>query len=106
MQTLGLILQGIASLISIVCFIIVVMKMFQNGQTGLGIATIVLLFCCGIGGLIAFIYGWVKSGEWNIRNVMLAWTVAFIIGIVGGIMAPGTAQDIQGRFGLPGQPAP
>jgi hypothetical protein len=97
MGTLGSILVGIAGLVSIVCFIMVVVKMFQNGKSGLGIATILLL-CCGIGGLVAFIYGWMKSTEWNIRNLMLAWTVAIIIGIVGNLMAPGLFAKFQEQY--------
>lgn len=85
------VLQGLNVLVSIgtlICFILVVIKMFQHGQTGLGIASIVLVFCCGIGGLIAFIYGWVKSREWGIQNIMIAWTVLFVVGIILGIIAP------------------
>lgn len=60
----------------------VIVKMFQNGQTGLGIACIVLVLCAGIGALIAFVYGWIKSGEWDIKNIMLAWTGAIVLNIL------------------------
>lgn len=90
LQVLGI----IASIGSLVCYILVLIKMFQNGQTGLGIACIVLLFCCGIGGLIAFIYGWMKSSEWGIQNVMLIWTVLFIINIILNV-AVGPPIDIN-----------
>jgi hypothetical protein len=53
MQVLGLLLQVVGGITSLVCFVMVLVKMFQNGKTGLGIACIVLVFCCGIGGLIA-----------------------------------------------------
>jgi hypothetical protein len=66
-----------------VCFILVVIAMFKNNQTGLGIVCLVGLLC-GIGGLIAFIYGWIKSGEWNLKTVMLVWTAAIVIGLIGG----------------------
>jgi hypothetical protein len=86
------ILQIIIGLASLVCFVMVVIKMFQSGDTGLGIACVVLIFC-GIGGLIAFIMGWVKSAQYDIKNVMLAWTglivVGFLIGIVGVAMQAG-----------------
>jgi hypothetical protein len=55
--------------------------MFQNDATGVAIASLLLLLC-GIGALIAFIYGWIKAAEWNISNVMLIWTGCFIGGIV------------------------
>ena len=40
----------------------VVVQMFQHNETGIGVLCIVLFFCGQIGTLIAFIYGWVKSG--------------------------------------------
>lgn len=78
---------GVFGLIGLVCFVLVVVKMFQNGQTGLGIASIVLLPCCGIGYLLALIMGWVKSSEWNIKTLMLVWTGAFLVNFVLSGMA-------------------
>ena len=46
---------------------------------------IVLTFCFGVGPLIAFIYGWIKAAEWNIKNIMLVWTGVFILNIIIGI---------------------
>jgi|GEM_PF-1330791 len=89
-------LVGLASL---VCFVLVLIQMFQRGQTGLGIACIVLLFVCGIGGLIAFIYGWVKAREWNIQNIMIAWTVCVLIQLVLIPMGGFTTFQVQ----LPGR---
>ncbi len=89
-------IASLAGLASLVCFVLVLIQMFQHGQTGLGIACILLLFC-GIGVLITFIYGWAKAREWNIRNVMIVWTVCVLINLVlipmGGFAA----------FGLPGR---
>jgi hypothetical protein len=87
MEPVGTGLTYIAGLVQLICLILVLVKMFQHGQTGLGIACI-LLSCCGIGVLITFIYGWVKSREWGITNIMVIWSVAWIIGIVGGVMNP------------------
>jgi len=83
------IVANIVGLINLVCFILVVVKMFQHNQTGLGIGTIVAACLCGIGGLIAFVVGWMKSSEWNLKTVMLVWTVALVIylGLVGYISA-------------------
>ena len=79
---------------SLICFIMVLVKMFQNGQTGLGIVCIVV--CC-IGGLVAFIYGWMKSAEWELQNVMLVWTGCIIAGLVIQfvMMAMGMGQVLQ-----------
>ena len=73
------IVSNIIGLVGLVCFVLVVVKMFQNNQTGLGIACIVGLCVCGIGGLVAFIMGWVKSGEWNLKTVMLVWTGVILL---------------------------
>jgi len=83
---------------SLVCFIMVLIKMFQNNQTGLGIACIVLVFVCGIGALIAFIYGWMKSAEWDIKNVMLAWTGCIVVGILVNILVIATAAPAIGSM--------
>ena len=70
---------------SLVCFIMVIVKMFQNDATGLAIASLLLLLC-GIGALVAFVYGWVKAAEWGITNVMLAWTGCFVGGLVLAVL--------------------
>lgn len=72
------IIGNIAGFVCFVCFVWVVVKMFQNGKTGLAITSI-LTFCCGIGYLIAFVYGWIKSGEWKLMPVMLVWTLMFLV---------------------------
>jgi hypothetical protein len=90
-------LQGLIGIASLVCFILVLVQMFQRGQTALGVLCIVLVFCGGVGGLVAFIYGWINVNTWNIRNIMLAWTVCAVLLIVlsgvafamGGLAIPG-----------------
>ena len=78
-----LMLVGVAcSIGSLVCFILVLIQMFKNDQTGMGIACIVLVFVCGIGALVAFIVGWMNAGKWNITNIMWAWTVCIVVGIL------------------------
>ena len=74
-------IQLVLALPSLVCLIIVIVNMFQNGKTGLGIATIILTFLCGIGSLIAFIWGWMNVGG----KVMIAWTILTIAGIIASV---------------------
>ena len=74
---LGLLVLA-AFIVSLVCLIMVIVKMFQNDQSTLGIVTIILILCTGIGSLIAFVVGWMNAAKWNIRNLMLAWTGAII----------------------------
>jgi hypothetical protein len=87
-------LSGILFVVSFVCFVMVVMKMFQHGKTVPAIASAALFLCFGIGYLIAFVYGWMNATEWNIKNIMLAWTACIVIGIVAGMV-----------FGVPQVPA-
>jgi hypothetical protein len=94
METLGQILEGVGSLGSLICLIIIWVKMFQNGNTGLGIACI-LLTCLCVGPLITYIFGWIKAGEWNSRQIMLIWTVCIILSIVGSLMAPVDVNQFQ-----------
>jgi hypothetical protein len=92
---IGSILIGVGSLIHLVCFIIVLVRMFQHGNTVLAILCIVLTCCGGVGIIIAFIYGWFKNAEWNMRNIMLVWTLGWVMMIAGGVMNPGQITAIQ-----------
>jgi hypothetical protein len=68
---------GLIGLANLVCFIIVLWKMLVHEHTLLAI--ICFLFgCAGIGGLGAFIFGWINANEWGIGTVMLIWTVCLI----------------------------
>ena len=74
-------IQLVLALPSLVCLIIVIVNMFQNGKTGLGITTIILTLLCCIGSLIAFIWGWMNVGG----KVMIAWTVLTVAGIIASV---------------------
>src|SRR5262245_29099596 len=81
------VLQGVVGLGVVVCHIMVIVKMFQNGKSVLGIITAITT-CCGIGGVISLIYGWIKAKEWNINTLMMIFTVLWILAIVLGIVNP------------------
>jgi hypothetical protein len=81
-------LEGLMTIGSLVCFILVLIAMFKNGQTQMGIASIVLCFCCGIGMLIAFIMGWVNATRWGIKNVMIFWTALIVINVILNLAFP------------------
>jgi hypothetical protein len=57
--------------------------MFQTGATGPAIASIVLSLC-GIGPLIALVYGWLKVDELRIRNILFLWTACLVASVVLG----------------------
>ncbi len=99
MQMVGNILGTVGGLIALVCHIIVIVQMFQRGQTGLGILAIVLTCCFGIGVLFTLIYGWTKAAQWNIKNIMIVFTIGFILSIVGDILAPPDIEAIRKQLG-------
>ena len=95
------IIGGICGIVSLVCYILVIVQMFQRGKTGLGIACLVLLLLCGLGALVAFIYGWMNVKEWGIKNIMLIWTGCIVVSLVCNV-----AFAALGGAAMPGMPAP
>jgi hypothetical protein len=98
-------ISGIIGLVALVCFVLVVVKMFQAGDTTMGIICVVGVLACGIGVLVAFVYGWIKSSEYKIQQVMLIWTAAIVVNIVLSVatvvMTGGDAlQQIQQEIEL------
>lgn len=77
-----------ASLAWLVCFILVLVKMFQAGMTGLGITCALLILACGIGFLVTFIMGWVKVEQLKAKNIMLVWTGLVVLNIIMNFVAP------------------
>ena len=75
------ILAILVGLGSLVCWIIVLIKIFQE-SVGLGILALI----CP---LFAFIYGWTKVGQYGIQNLMVAWTILIVVGIVLNISMGG-----------------
>jgi hypothetical protein len=74
------ILALLCNLGSLVCFIIVVIKLFKEKGVLHGILGII----CS---LYTFIWGWIESGRLGIKNIMLAWTALLIGGIALGALA-------------------
>jgi hypothetical protein len=95
MEMLGNLLSILAGIASLVCLILVVVAIFQHGQTTLGILSLVLLLCCGIGGLMLFVYGWMRSSKWGLKNIMTVWTIAILIEIAGIILNPALVRGLQ-----------
>jgi hypothetical protein len=59
----------------LICFIIVLIKLFQNEGALKGILG---LICA----LYTFIWGWMNANRYGIRNIMMIWTLLFIIQFV------------------------
>jgi hypothetical protein len=83
------ILAMVVGLASFVCFIIVLIKQFQNAGVVHGIIGIVT---CGIW---TFIWGWMNAGKLNIRNIMMIWTLLFVVYCILLFMSGGFSY----RFG-------
>jgi hypothetical protein len=70
-------LQGISfavGLASLLCYLFVIYKMFDNAESVMGIVCLVGVCVLGLGGLVAFVYGWMKAWEWEIVPVMGIWS--------------------------------
>lgn len=65
----------VAAITSLVCLVLVLIKLFPNKGVGWGIFGI---FC----GIYTFIWGWQNAEEYNLKNVMIIWTGAFIANVV------------------------
>ena len=77
------ILAMIASVGYLICLIMVLIKQFQNGGVVHGIIGIVT---CG---LWTFMWGWMNASSLNIKNIMMIWTLLFIICVTLNIMSGG-----------------
>lgn len=100
MEILVLLFGGISFLAgigSLVCWVMSIIKAFQNEESPLlGILSIVL---CSLGG---FVIGWIFHKKWNHRGVMLTWTACFAVAMIfwlatfAVLFAIGAAE--QGQF--------
>ena len=83
---------GLASLLmigSLICWILVLIKLFKAKGVLHGILGII----CG---LYPFIWGWINAKTLDIKNIMIAWTACWVIGIPLNMMAGiGAAGDMQ-----------
>jgi hypothetical protein len=72
------ILYYLTMLGSLVCYVIVLIKLFQAEGALKGILAVI----CG---LYAFVWGWINAARFNLRNIMLAWTALIIAGLAVGM---------------------
>jgi hypothetical protein len=73
-------LAMVAGLGSFVCFIIVLIKLFQTEGPLYGILGLI----CG---LYTLIWGWMNADKQNIKNIMLIWTGLLVLSIVLNVAA-------------------
>ncbi|MBD2079207.1 hypothetical protein [Leptolyngbya sp. FACHB-17] len=75
MQVLLTLINLAASIVSLVCFILVLLKLFPDKGVGWGIFGI---FC----GIYTFIWGWQNADRHNLKNIMTLWSAAFVANIL------------------------
>lgn len=85
------ILALVCTVASFICFIIVLIKQFQDAGAVHGIIGIIT---CGIW---TFIWGWMNAGRLNIKNIMMIWTLLLVVGIILNVLGGGFSY----RFGTP-----
>ena len=71
-----------AFVVSVVCWIMTLIQMFQKESVLLGILGI---FC----GIWAFIWGWMNTAKTGQKNIMIAWSIAWIVTFIaqGSVMS-------------------
>ena len=80
MATIGLILAVIGGLGSLICLIIVLLKLFPAEGALKGVLGII----CG---LYTYIWGWMNAGRFNLHNIMYAWTACIVLSLIGNVLA-------------------
>lgn len=75
-------LAMLCSLGCLICFIIVLVKMFQTAGVLQGIIGLI----CGIW---AFIWGWMNAGKVGIKNIMMIWTLLLILAVILNVVSGG-----------------
>ena len=90
MAIVGSILSFVGGIGSLICLIMVLIKMFPAEGALKGILGII----CS---LYAFIWGWINASRFNLKNVMMAWTACIVLAIIGGaIQGAGAAASLEG----------
>jgi hypothetical protein len=78
-------LSGAVTIGSLVCFIIVLTKLFPAEGALKGIFAII----CSI---YAFIWGWQNVNRYNLKNIMTIWSVCFVASIILQVVTLSTVK--------------
>ena len=71
-----------AGLVSVVCWIMTLIKMFSDKQDGSVLKAVLGILCP----LWAFIWGWMNAGKLGTKNLMLTWTITIVVGVACNLM--------------------
>ena len=89
LQTIGMLLLAVGGIGSLICWIMILIKMFQNDKPLIGVLGIL----CG---LWAFIWGWMKASTLGTTKIMMIWSACFVLSIIGQVVTgAAVASQIQ-----------
>ncbi|WDI40679.1 hypothetical protein [Bremerella sp. P1] len=77
MEGIALVLMGLCWLlgfINVICFIMVLVKMFHHEDVGLAGLTLLLTVCSGVGVFLGFVAGWMNVAKYDAMRLMGFWT--------------------------------
>lgn len=77
---MGTTLYILGAIVSLVCLIIVLIKMFQRENDRIWLP-IISIFCQ----IIAFVWGWAKGGP-ELKKIMFIWTAGIVLMLIGGLL--------------------
>jgi len=78
-------LAVIVGLANLGCFIMVLIKLFQDKGALHGILGII----CSI---YTFIWGWINAGRFSLQTIMIVWSVCIVLGIILNVAAQAMFQ--------------
>ncbi len=67
------------TLVALVCGILTLIKIFQDKEKNGVLHGIIGIVTCGIWALI---WGWINTGRYGNKNVMLAWTACIVVNLI------------------------
>ncbi len=70
-------------LVMFVCFILTLIKIFQDKEKNGVLHGIIGIVTCGIWALI---WGWINSARYGNKNIMLLWTACVVVNIILNFM--------------------
>jgi hypothetical protein len=80
MNILGYALLFAGGVGSLICAIIVIIKMFKTQESPL--MGILGILC----GLWAFIWGWMNASKYGLGKIMKLWTLALVVSVIGNVI--------------------
>lgn len=88
MAGVSLALSAIGGIGSLVCLIMVLLKLFPAEGALKGVLGII----CG---LYTFVWGWMNKDRFNLGTIMIVWTVCIVLTIIANFLGAGAAVQMS-----------